>query len=94
LNRLYCLNNNKKISLLLQLVKINLHWLRPWIDYTVNNKNISLLLQLEYQLHCVRPWRYYTVNKIYYYSWTSNKHCSKILKETLLNSVSNDLLPF
>jgi hypothetical protein len=25
LNRLYCLNNNKKISLLLQLVKINLH---------------------------------------------------------------------
>jgi hypothetical protein len=24
----------------------------------------------------------------------SNKHCSKILQETLLNSVSNDLLPF
>jgi hypothetical protein len=23
-----------------------------------------------------------------------NKHCSKILKERLLNSVSNDLLPF
>jgi hypothetical protein len=26
--------------------------------------------------------------------WTQNKHCSKILQETLLNSVSNDLLPF
>jgi hypothetical protein len=23
-----------------------------------------------------------------------NKHCSKILQETLLNSVANDLLPF
>jgi hypothetical protein len=23
-----------------------------------------------------------------------NKHCSKILQETLLNSVSNDLIPF
>jgi serine/threonine protein kinase len=27
-------------------------------------------------------------------SATVNKHCSKILQETLLNSVSNELLPF
>jgi hypothetical protein len=26
--------------------------------------------------------------------WCENKHCSKILQEILLNSVSNDLLPF
>jgi hypothetical protein len=39
--------------------------------------------------------RYQTIcHFIYLFIFSPNKHCSKILQETLLNSVANDLLPF